>query len=157
MEVHETSAGCVAMIIGFHLLLSLMVLAWAHTCFTDPGVPPERWQRRMAALAASGEELRVCRKSGLYKPPRCVYPLCPLVVASPTREEPTSRAERQQRPSCGSRERLVTARAAQLALLLRDAAAHAQHGPLLPVGAAGARNRRPPWPSTAPHPPRWAV
>ena len=42
LELHERSAGCVVTVFVFHVLLSLMVLAWAHTCFTDPGVPPER-------------------------------------------------------------------------------------------------------------------
>ena len=71
LELNDRSAGCVFAILLFHVLLSLLVLAWAHTCFTDPGVPPERWQRRMAALAAGGQEdLKVCRRSGLYKPAR---------------------------------------------------------------------------------------
>ena len=71
LELNDRSAGCVVAILFFHVLLSLLVLAWAHTCFTDPGVPPERWQRRMAALAAGGQEdLKVCRRSGLYKPAR---------------------------------------------------------------------------------------
>jgi hypothetical protein len=71
LELHDRSAGCVVAILFFHVLLSLLVIAWAHTCFTDPGVPPERWQRRMAALAAGGQEdLKVCRRSGLYKPAR---------------------------------------------------------------------------------------
>lgn len=71
LELHDRSAGCVVVIFFFHVLLSLMVLAWAHTCCTDPGVPPEWWQRRMAALAAGGQEdLKVCRRSGLYKPAR---------------------------------------------------------------------------------------
>ena len=56
MELHDRSAGSVVSVFVFHVLLSLMVLAWAHTCFTDPGVPPEWWQRRMAALAAAGQE-----------------------------------------------------------------------------------------------------
>ena len=71
LELHDRSAGCVVTIFFFHVLLLLMVLAWAHTCFTDPGVPPEWWQRRMAALAAGGQEdLKICRRSGLYKPAR---------------------------------------------------------------------------------------
>jgi len=58
------------LVVVFHLLLALMAVAWAQCCFTDPGTPPESWQRAMAALAAEGHEVPICRRSGLYKPQR---------------------------------------------------------------------------------------
>ena len=73
LEVNGASGGAVVAVIFFHFFVGLMVLAWAYTCFTDPGVPPERWQRQMAALAQAGQEVKVCRKSGLYKPARAHY------------------------------------------------------------------------------------
>lgn len=65
----------------FHLLLALVVMSWLYTCATDPGVPPESWQRRMAAQAKANDypdntslgTTRICRKSGLYKPERSHY------------------------------------------------------------------------------------
>ena len=67
-------AATVALVVVFHLLLGLMIVAWSFTCATDPGVPPERWQRQMAGEAAAGREVpRICAKSGLYKPPRSHY------------------------------------------------------------------------------------
>jgi len=66
--------GVAVMLIIFHILLALVLLSWGHTSCTDPGTPPEQWQRQQAALAASGQvDLRVCRRSGLYKPPRSHY------------------------------------------------------------------------------------
>ena len=44
LEVNDASGGAVVAVIFFHFFVGLMVLAWAYTCFTDPGVPPERWQ-----------------------------------------------------------------------------------------------------------------
>ena len=67
-------AATVALVVVFQLLLGLMIVAWSFTCATDPGVPPERWQRQMAGEAAAGREVpRICAKSGLYKPPRSHY------------------------------------------------------------------------------------
>lgn len=65
-----TNAGVVLMVITFHFFLGLTIVAWVYTCAVDPGVPPESWQREMASLASSGEAVLVCRRSGLYKPPR---------------------------------------------------------------------------------------
>ena len=67
-------AATVALVVVFHLLLGLMIVAWSFTCATDPGVPPEWWQRQMAGEAAAGRDVpRICAKSGLYKPPRSHY------------------------------------------------------------------------------------
>ena len=61
-------AANIVLVIIFHILLGLLVCSWIYTSCTDPGVPPERWQR-----AQHAPDTRVCRKSGLYKPPRSHY------------------------------------------------------------------------------------
>ncbi len=63
-------AGRWLLVVVFHALLALMATAWFHCCLTDPGTPPELWQRDMALKANDGYEIGVCRRSGLYKPPR---------------------------------------------------------------------------------------
>jgi len=73
LERRRHLALTITLVVIFHALLGLVVCAWAYTCGTDPGVPPSQWQRRMAALAKArpgSSELKVCRRSGLYKPPR---------------------------------------------------------------------------------------
>ena len=62
----SVNVGTVIGVVIFHLLLGLMLLSWAYTCCTDPGTPPESWQRQMQALANRGESVQVCRRSGLY-------------------------------------------------------------------------------------------
>jgi len=64
------NAGKVVVLVIFHLLVGLMFLSWLYTCCTDPGTPPDSWQRQMSAAASRGESVQVCRRSGLYKPPR---------------------------------------------------------------------------------------
>ena len=66
-------AGKVVGIVIFHLLIGLMFLSWCYTCCTDPGTAPDAWQRQMSAAASRGESIPVCRRSGLYKPPRSHY------------------------------------------------------------------------------------
>jgi len=66
-------AGKVLLVILFHIFLALTVVSWIYTCAVDPGVPPETWQQQMAAQAAAGEAVQVCRRSGLYKPPRAHF------------------------------------------------------------------------------------
>ena len=73
LERRRHLALTITLVVIFHALLGPVVCAWAYTCGTDPGVPPSQWQRRMAALAKArpgSSELKVCRRSGLYKPPR---------------------------------------------------------------------------------------
>jgi palmitoyltransferase len=73
LSFHAYSAGAIVLVIFFHLLLVPLLMAWALTIFTDPGTPPEAWQREMAAKAAQtagGFYVPTCRRSGLYKPPR---------------------------------------------------------------------------------------
>ena len=65
-----SDGGRTTLVVIFHIFLGLTIWAWCFTCFVDPGVPPETWQRQMAARAAKGEPVQVCRRSGLYKPPR---------------------------------------------------------------------------------------
>lgn len=65
--------GSIVAISLFHVFLVLSVVSWVHTCATDPGVPPEAFQQTMAAAAASGEPVQICRRSQLYKPPRSHY------------------------------------------------------------------------------------
>ena len=64
-------AGKVVFVVLFHISLVLMFASWLYTCCTDPGTPPESWQRQMAAAVARGETVAVCRRSGLYsaRPP----------------------------------------------------------------------------------------
>lgn len=66
----HAGVGRVLIVVVFHLCLSLMLLSWSYTCCTDPGTPPQEWQREMAAAVERGESVNVCRRSGLYKPPR---------------------------------------------------------------------------------------
>uniref|UniRef100_A0A7S2NA50 Palmitoyltransferase n=1 Tax=Haptolina brevifila TaxID=156173 RepID=A0A7S2NA50_9EUKA len=47
-----------------------MITSWLMVICTDPGTPPEEWQRQMTAAVARGESVPICRRSGLYKPPR---------------------------------------------------------------------------------------
>ena len=54
-------------------MLGLLLCSWCYTCCTDPGTPTEAWQRQMASAAFSGASVPVCRRSGLYKPPRAHY------------------------------------------------------------------------------------
>ncbi len=70
---HHALSVCLVVI--FHILLALLLLSWVYTCATDPGTPPARWQRAMSQIAQSGQqvEMKVCRTSGLYKPPRSHY------------------------------------------------------------------------------------
>ena len=67
---YRADAMRIALVITFHLLLCLMAVSWFMVCCTDPGVPPEEWQRDMAARVERGEHVPVCRRCGLYKPPR---------------------------------------------------------------------------------------
>ena len=61
LEVNDVSGGVIVAVVFFHFFVGLMVLAWAYTCFTDPGVPP-------GALAApdgrAGECGRRSRSAG---------------------------------------------------------------------------------------------
>ena len=50
--VWNLQRGCllglnIVLIVVWHFLLGMLVSAWVNTCITDPGVPPERWQRQM--------------------------------------------------------------------------------------------------------------
>ena len=63
-------AGRIIAVVIFHLLLICVFLSWAYTCCTDPGTAPQWWQRQMAQEVATGREVTICRRSGLYKPPR---------------------------------------------------------------------------------------
>ena len=63
-------SGRVFAVVIFHMSLVLMVLSWSYTCCTDPGTAPQWWQRQMAQEVANGRDVTVCRRSGLYKPPR---------------------------------------------------------------------------------------
>ena len=65
-----SDAGRYIAIVFFHLVLAFMIVSWSYTCCTDPGTAPEAWQRQMAAEVALGKEVTICRRSGLYKPPR---------------------------------------------------------------------------------------
>ena len=67
---YGADGGRIVGIVVFHVLLAFVVVSWSYTCCTDPGTPPESWQRQMAAAVARGENVPVCRRSGLYKPPR---------------------------------------------------------------------------------------
>ena len=66
----SADAGRVAAVVFFHIGLVLMLLAYFMAMFTDPGTPPEEWQRQMQTAVAQGQTIAVCRRSGLYKPPR---------------------------------------------------------------------------------------
>jgi len=69
----QLDGGRVVSIVFFHLFLILLLLAYFMAMCTDPGVPPVEWQRKMQQAAARGESVQVCRRSGLYKPPRSHY------------------------------------------------------------------------------------
>ena len=50
--VWNLQRGCllglnIVLIVVWHFLLGMLVCAWVNTCITDPGVPPEWWQRQM--------------------------------------------------------------------------------------------------------------
>jgi hypothetical protein len=62
--------GRITLLVLFHLLLLMMTMSYLMVMFTDPGTPTQEWQRTMAAAVGRGEHVPVCRKSGLYKPPR---------------------------------------------------------------------------------------
>ena len=63
---HGVNAGRVVGVVLFHFALVFMFLAWFYTCCTDPGTPPETWQREMSNAAARGDSVPICRRSGLY-------------------------------------------------------------------------------------------
>ena len=66
----RNDAGSITAAVLFHIALAFTILSWVYTCCTDPGVAPEAWQRQMAQEVANGRDVPVCRRSGLYKPPR---------------------------------------------------------------------------------------
>lgn len=67
---YSRDAGRIVAVILFHVMLALMLLSYLMTMCTDPGTPPEEWQRQMTVVTSRGESVPVCRRSGLYKPPR---------------------------------------------------------------------------------------
>jgi hypothetical protein len=67
------SAGRVAVVVAFHLLLGLCMVSWLYTCCTDPGTAPASFQQQAMEAAERGEDVSICRRSGLYKPPRSHY------------------------------------------------------------------------------------
>mmetsp|Transcript_11928 Transcript_11928/g.30575 ORF Transcript_11928/g.30575 Transcript_11928/m.30575 type:complete len:360 (-) Transcript_11928:226-1305(-) len=69
----RVDGGRVTAVVIFHIFLLLMLLAYFMAMCTDPGTPPEEWQQQMAAAVSRGETVPVCRRSGLYKPPRSHY------------------------------------------------------------------------------------
>ena len=71
LPAHRTDGGRIVAIVVFHVALLMMILSWTMVMLTDPGTPSEEWQRQMAAVVARNERsVPVCRRSGLYKPPR---------------------------------------------------------------------------------------
>ena len=67
----RADAARIFVVAVFHLCLVMMTLAWLMVCCTDPGVPTVEWQREMADRVSRGTHtVPICRKSGLYKPPR---------------------------------------------------------------------------------------
>jgi len=69
----RTDAGRIFAIVIFHICLALLLLSYFMAMCTDPGTPPDEWQREMQVVAARGESVPVCRRSGLYKPARSHY------------------------------------------------------------------------------------
>ena len=89
--VWNLQRGCllglnIVLIVVWHFLLGMLVSAWVNTCITDPGVPPERWQRQMVQ-----EQVR----SPHSTPPP------PLPPPPPKPHRRFARAPRS-RPMCGS-------------------------------------------------------
>ncbi len=55
----------------FLVLVALLLTAWLHTVFVDPGTTPLEWHQLIARSPASVQErYRLCPKTNMYRPPR---------------------------------------------------------------------------------------
>lgn len=55
----------------FLILVALLLTAWLHTVFVDPGTTPFEWHQHISRSPASvREQYRLCPKTNTYRPPR---------------------------------------------------------------------------------------